>query len=94
LAHWRQWQQEVLANNSLPGFQRVGQIRQTRAAGYPAADIEFTWNGLGGAHSLDRGIRANGRVYAVLVTVPASGWKQYQRTVNTVINSFQPVGTE
>ena len=84
--HWKQWQQEVIAKGTLPGFRPISRTRTT-VAGHPAADIEFTWNG---TRARDRGVIAGGRSYAVLVAVPASRWNAYRPTVNNVLDTFQP----
>ncbi|MFC5744175.1 serine/threonine-protein kinase [Actinomadura rugatobispora] len=84
--HWQQWQREVIAKRSLPGYRTIDLTRAT-VAGRPAADIEFAWNG---TRAKDRGVIVDGRSYAVLVAVPASRWNTYQPTVNNVIDTFQP----
>jgi hypothetical protein len=84
--HWRQWEREVIAKGSLPGYRTLN-LTRTTVGGRPAADLEFTWNG---NRAKDRGVIVDGRSYAVLVAVPASRWNTYQPTVNNVLDTFQP----
>ncbi|GAA4092059.1 serine/threonine-protein kinase [Actinomadura miaoliensis] len=91
MAHWRQWEREVVARNSLPGYRRLD-LRSTSVDGHPAADLEFTFNMRGGVRAVDRGVKAGGRSYAVFVAVPVSRWNQYQETVNNVLDTFRPTG--
>ncbi|MFF5258510.1 serine/threonine-protein kinase [Actinomadura viridis] len=84
--HWRQWEREVRARNSLPGYRRINLTRSS-AGGVPAADLDFVWNG---TRAKDRGLVFGGRSYAVLVAVPASRWNEYRPTVNNVIDTFRP----
>ncbi|GAA3946857.1 hypothetical protein GCM10023085_31320 [Actinomadura viridis] len=84
--HWLQWEREVRARNSLPGYRRIA-LNRSSAGGAPAADLQFAWNG---TRAKDRGVVIGGRSYAVLVAVPASRWNEYRPTVNNVIDTFRP----
>ncbi|WP_067895791.1 serine/threonine-protein kinase [Actinomadura chibensis] len=91
--HWVTWEREAIADGKLKGFQRVAPITSTTAAGYPAADIEFTWSRSGGlTRARDRGVMADGRAYAVIVAVPASQWNENETLVKNVLDTFRPSG--
>ncbi|WP_207394039.1 serine/threonine-protein kinase [Actinomadura formosensis] len=90
--HWVTWEQEAIADGKLKDFRRVGEITRTSAAGYPAADIEFTWTRAGVTRARDRGVIAGGRPYAVVVALPASQWNDSEKLVKNVLDSFRPSG--
>jgi hypothetical protein len=54
---------------------------------YQAADLHFAW---GARQGIDRGVRAGGRSYAVLVAASQADWPAHRVTVKNVINSFRP----
>ncbi|MBA9007807.1 serine/threonine-protein kinase [Thermomonospora cellulosilytica] len=91
LAHWRQWESEVIAQGGLRDYRRIG---LSRAAGVPydAADLEFTWTNAEGVpmHGLDRGVMADGRPYAVFVAIPQSDWDANAERVNNILDTFRP----
>ncbi|PRX07608.1 UNVERIFIED_ORG: serine/threonine protein kinase [Actinomadura viridilutea] len=91
VAHWEQWEKEVIAKNSPPGYRRIA-LRRTAVAGHPAADLEFVFDAGGRMRGVDRGVNAGGRAYAVFVAVPASRWNEYRGTVNNVLDTFRPTG--
>jgi hypothetical protein len=89
--HWQVWERQVIANNTLPGYRRIGLARSRVIANdgrvFAAADLQFAW---GGRQGIDRGVRAGGRSYAVLVAASQADWPAHRLTVKNVINSFRP----
>ncbi|WP_203597748.1 serine/threonine-protein kinase [Actinomadura bangladeshensis] len=91
--HWLGWEREAIADGKLKGYRRVGEITRTEAAGYPAADIEFTWiRSTGATRARDRGVIVDGRPYAIVVAVPASQWNEREPLVKNVLDTFRPSG--
>ncbi|QKG25270.1 serine/threonine-protein kinase [Actinomadura verrucosospora] len=91
--HWKTWEKEAIRDGNLANFKRVAPITSTSVAGYPAADIQFTWTRSSGlTHALDRGVIVNGHSYAVVVALPESQWNANGRLVKDVLGTFQPAG--
>ena len=91
-AAWQQWKSEVLAKGILTNYTRID-LHSAEDAGYPAADIEFTWDGRSNQrmHGVDRhAIALDGGRYAVFVAIPAGDWDTSQDQVNAFLDTFQP----
>jgi serine/threonine protein kinase len=88
---WQTWEGEVMAKGTLKNYHRVD-LRTVTGTPYEAADIEFTWNGAGGArmHGVDRRVLVGGRRYAIFVAVPADRWNTSQDQVNGFLDTFSP----
>ncbi|MGH3378955.1 MAG: protein kinase domain-containing protein [Actinoallomurus sp.] len=92
VAHWRQFEREVVAKNTLPGFHATRLSQEFQARGWPASDLEYTWSTRdhGTLRAVDRGFTAGGRQYAILVAAPSGRWSNYSGTMDSIFNSFQP----
>jgi eukaryotic-like serine/threonine-protein kinase len=92
VAHWRQFEREVMAKNTLPGFREIRLSDRFEPRGWPASDLEYTWSTRdhGTLRAYDRGFTAGGRQYALLVAAPAGRWGRYTGLVDTIYGSFQP----
>ncbi|WP_254716029.1 serine/threonine-protein kinase [Actinomadura sp. WMMB 499] len=90
--HWQVWEQQAIADGNLRAYERVSLTHST-VAGYPAADIEFTWIRAGETtRARDRGVIINGRSYAIVVALPASQWNEKRTLVKNVLDTFRPTG--
>ncbi|TNY36961.1 serine/threonine-protein kinase [Thermomonospora catenispora] len=91
LSHWEWWESEVLAKGSLRDYRRVSLSRVTGLP-YDAADLEFTWTNAGGTpmRGLDRGVKVDGRPYAVFIAIPQSDWDANVERVNNILDTFRP----
>ncbi len=92
VAHWKRFQNEVIARNRLPGYQRIQLTGEYAARGWPASDLEYTWrsSSYGTMRAYDRGFTANGHQYAVLVAAPAARWSRYSGLVDSLFAAFRP----
>jgi hypothetical protein len=90
--HWRVFEHEVRAKNTLPGFQEIRLSDRFSARGWTASDLEYTWNTRdhGTMRAIDRGFTANGRQYAILVAAPMGQWARYPAVLDGAFGSFQP----
>lgn len=92
VAHWRRFEREVVAKNTLPGFHEMGLSERFDARGWPASDLEYTWSTRdhGTLRAYDRGFTAGGRQYAILVAGPSGQWSRYSGLMSTIFDTFQP----
>ena len=92
VAHWRLFEHEVAAKNTLPGFREIRLSGLLNARGWPASDLEYSWSTRdhGRLRAYDRGFAAGGRQYAILVAAPEARWSAYSNLPETIFNSFQP----
>jgi hypothetical protein len=92
VAHWRQFEHEVVAKNTLPGFHETRLSGLIAPRGWPAADLEYTWSTRdhGTLRAYDRGFTEGGRQYAILVAAPSGQWGRYSDLPEAIFNSFQP----
>jgi hypothetical protein len=92
VAHWQEFEREVLAKNTLPGFQEIGLSGRFSSRGWPAADLEYTWSthDHGTLRAYDRGFTVEGRQYAILVVAPTGRWSSYSDLPNMIYATFQP----
>jgi serine/threonine protein kinase len=90
--HWRRFEGEVRAKNTVPGFNATRISDRFTPRGWPAADLTYSWltRDYGTMRAIDRGFTANGRQYAILVTAPAQHWSKDAGLLNTIFDSFQP----
>jgi hypothetical protein len=92
VAHWRKFEREVVAKNTLPGFHSTRLSQRFQARGWPASDLEYTWSTRdhGTLRAVDRGFTAGGRQYAILVAAPSGQWSSYSGVMGSIFDSFQP----
>ena len=92
VAHWRKFEREVVAKNTLPGFHATRLSQKFDARGWPASDLEYTWSTRdhGTLRAVDRGFTAGGVQYAILVAAPSSRWSAYSGYMDAIFASFQP----
>jgi hypothetical protein len=91
--HWKEFERQVRAKNSLPGFHEVRiSDRFTTSRGWPASDLEFTYQTRdhGTIAATDRGVTVNGRQYAIFVAYPYSSRNRYPDIAGRITDSFQP----
>lgn len=90
------WQQlEARVMDTIPGYQRIGDIRVAEYRGWQAADWEWTFDFKGIRYrSLDRGFVVDPtHGYAIKWSVPESEWytEANQSALAVFLSSFQPV---
>jgi serine/threonine protein kinase len=93
VAHWKEFERQVKAKNSLPAFHEVRlSDRFTTPQGWPASDLEFTYltRDHGTIAATDRGVTVGGRQYAIFVAYPYGNRGRYPGLVSRVMSSFQP----
>ena len=93
VTHWKEFERQIRAKNSPPGFREVRLSgRFTTRGGWPASDLEFTYqtNDHGTIEATDRGVTVDGRQYAIFIAYPHAGRNRYPNLADTVMNSFQP----
>jgi serine/threonine protein kinase len=91
--HWKEFERQIRAKNSPPGFREVRlSDRFTTPGGWPASDLEFTYqtNDHGTIAATDRGVTVNGRQYAIFIAYPYGSRNRYPDLAGRVMNSFQP----
>jgi hypothetical protein len=72
---------------------RLVDIRDSRAAGRPASDWEWTYQRAGETerrHVLGRGVVVDGRSYQLSISAPESQFAQYRAILDVIANSFRP----
>jgi serine/threonine protein kinase len=90
--HWKNFSNEVIAKQSLPGYRQISLGQRFTARGWPTADLEFSWTTRDHGEMLatDRGFTANGRQYALYVTYPAARRSDYTDLLPKIFGSFRP----
>jgi serine/threonine protein kinase len=93
VTHWKEFERQIRAKNSPPGFREVRlSDRFTTPGGWPASDLEFTYqtNDHGTIAATDRGVTVDGHQYAIFIAYPHASRNRYPDLADTVMNSFQP----